>query len=151
SRRPSVLLVVVIVTGRQWPDAVRELLEELPEWFGLESSNAEYVESARRLHTVAAVDEDAVVGVCLVRDHNPLGSEMELLAVRRDVHRQGVGRLLVEHVERELADRGVKLLQVKTRGPSAPSAEYGRTRKFYEAIGFIPLEERSDIWDEDNP
>ena len=40
---------------------------------------------------------------------------------------------------------------MKTFGPSGDSEEYERTRAFYAALGFLPLEERTDIWDEDNP
>jgi len=45
----------------------------------------------------------------------------------------------------------VRLLQVKTFGPSGESQEYERTRAFYERMGFLALEERTDIWDADNP
>jgi hypothetical protein len=48
-------------------------------------------------------------------------------------------------------ESGVGLLQVKTFGPSGQSPEYERTRDFYESLGFLPLEERTDIWGPDNP
>jgi N-acetylglutamate synthase-like GNAT family acetyltransferase len=137
--------------GGQWPEDVERLLRDLPEWFGIESSVVEYVESARTMPSVAALHDGEVVGVALVRHHNPRAAEIELLAVRRDLHRHGVGRRLVEALELDLRDRAVELLQVKTRGPSAYSPEYERTRAFYDALGFIPLEERTDIWDADNP
>ena len=56
----------------------------------------------------------------------------------------------VEHVEALLRPRGVELLQVKTLGPSRPSAAYARTRGFYEHLGFRPLEENA-LWGEVNP
>jgi hypothetical protein len=62
-----------------------------------------------------------------------------------------VGRLLVGEVERELVTLGVRVLQVKTFGPSGNSAEYELTRRFYEAIGFLPMEENHDIWGADTP
>jgi len=86
-----------------------------------------------------------------VRHHTPVASEIELLAVRRDLHRAGIGRRLVGRVESDLRSRGVRLLEVKTRGPSGESVEYERTRAFYDAIGFLPLEERTDIWGPHNP
>ena len=142
---------IEITSGGQWPDELGRLLRGLPEWFGIESSVSSYVESARSLPTFAATCDDEVVGVCVVRDHTALASEIEVLAVRRDLHRTGIGQRLVGAVEDDLRTRGVRLLQVKTLGPSAPSAEYERTRSFYAAIGFIPLEERDDIWDAENP
>ena len=142
---------VSVATGGQWPDAVADLLGDLPEWFGIEESVAGYVEAARTLPSVAGVVDDEIVGICLIRHHTPVAAEIELLAVRRDLHRGGIGRLLVERVERDLRAAGVRLLEVKTFGPSGESAEYARTRAFYAALGFLPLEERTDIWGPENP
>jgi ribosomal protein S18 acetylase RimI-like enzyme len=92
-----------------------------------------------------------VVGAGLVKRHTAVAAEIELLAVRRDLHRQGIGRRLLDSVERDLRADGVRLLQVKTFGPSGESTEYERTRAFYERMGFLPLEERTDIWGPENP
>jgi hypothetical protein len=35
--------------------------------------------------------------------------------------------------------------------PSLPYAPYERTRAFYEAVGFEPLEEITEIWGPENP
>lgn len=133
------------------PDDVDRLLRRLPEWFGVPEANLAYVDAARSLPTWAAVLDDEVVGVCLVRHHNALAAEIELLAVGRAHHGAGIGRRLVDVVGRDLGAMGVKLLQVKTFGPSGESEEYERTRAFYAAVGFVPLEERTDIWGPDNP
>jgi hypothetical protein len=42
-------------------------------------------------------------------------------------------------------------MQVKTLGPSRLDEHYAKTRAFYEAMGFRPLEEFKQIWDENNP
>ena len=142
---------IELISGRQWPEAIEQLLRGLPEWFGIEQSLLDYVEHSRTLPTTAALDGDEVVGACVVRHHFPRSAEIELLAVRRDRHRQGIGRRLVEHVAGALRSEGIALLQVKTFGPSGDSPEYELTRAFYESIGFIPLEELRELWDEDNP
>jgi GNAT superfamily N-acetyltransferase len=126
-----------VVTGQQWPEAVGRLLRELPEWFGIEASVLNYIEAARTCSTVAALRDDVVVGVCLVQRHTSVAAEIELLAVRRSLHRHGIGRRLVESVETELAHEGVELLQVKTFGPSGTSEEYGRARSMHRS-GFCP-------------
>ncbi len=48
--------------------------------------------------------------------------------------------------EADLAAEGVRFLQVKTLGESRPDANYARTRQFYLACGFTPLEELTDLW-----
>jgi hypothetical protein len=57
-----------------------------------------------------------------------------------------LGRALVQALERDLIAAGVSLLQVKTLGPSHPDPSYARTRLFYEAMGFSPLEETQARW-----
>ena len=144
-------MAITIEPGQQCPDDVERILRELPEWFGLEESLLGYVESARTLPTTVAREGDEIIGVCVVRTHNPRAAEIEVLAVARQRHRAGVGRSLLERVTDDLAGDGVELLQVKTFGPSGASTEYEQTRAFYEAVGFVPLEERLDIWGPENP
>jgi N-acetylglutamate synthase-like GNAT family acetyltransferase len=143
---------IVVRDDGHWPADVERILARLPQWFGIEESNRSYVAAAAHLPSWAAVDERGdVVGVCLVRRHTDVAAEIELLAVLPELHRQGVGRQLVDAVGEKMRTQGVRLLQVKTFGPSGDSPEYERTRAFYFALGFLPLEERTDIWDEDNP
>jgi GNAT superfamily N-acetyltransferase len=143
--------VITLATGGHWPDEVRRILDGLPKWFGVPAANDDYVAKASTLINVVARDDGEVVGICLLIRHNPLAAEIELLAVPEARHRQGIGRRILEHVEAELREDGVRVLHVKTYGPSGSSAEYARTRRFYEGTGFIPLEERTDIWGQDNP
>jgi len=52
--------------------------------------------------------------------------------------------------ETDLIGDGVEFLQVKTLGPSYADAGYAKTRRFYTAMGFRPLEEITGLWPE-NP
>lgn len=38
------------------------------------------------------------------------------------------------------------MLQVKTIGPSRIDSAYARTRRFYAASGFVPVEEFTQVW-----
>ncbi|MDQ1477342.1 MAG: hypothetical protein QOE62_2571 [Actinomycetota bacterium] len=142
---------VTIVSSVPRPDEVGRLLRDLPEWFGIEQSIRSYVDAARTLPSTFALRDGEVVGACVVRHHTAVAAEIEVLAVARTLHRQGVGRRLVQTVESGLREGGVVLLQVKTFGPSGVSEEYERTRAFYASMGFLPLEERTDIWGTENP
>jgi GNAT superfamily N-acetyltransferase len=136
------------VVRRQDPDAVRQILATIPEWFGIPEANASYVEDAARLPSYLAVDGEDVVGVALLNEHFPSSRELHLIAVRRDRHRQGAGRALLAAVEDDLRARGVRILEVHTVGPSREDAGYARTREFYLASGFVPMNELQRIdWD----
>jgi ribosomal protein S18 acetylase RimI-like enzyme len=152
----------IVSTGEQAPEVVEALLRTVPEWFGIEESNTAYVESARHLLTYLArprAPEELTqgaspgagpgadpVGVLLATRHFPGAAEIYLMAVARSAHRRGAGRALVTALERDLVADGVSLLQVKTSGPSRDDAGYAKTRLFYEAMGFKPLEELHDLW-----
>jgi GNAT superfamily N-acetyltransferase len=129
------------VVRRHDPDAAREILASLPEWFGIPEATASYVEDAGRVPSYLAVDGDDVVGLALINEHFPQSRELHLIAVRRDRHREGIGRLLLDAIESDLRESGVRILEVHTVGPSSESGEYARTREFYLATGFVAMNE----------
>jgi GNAT superfamily N-acetyltransferase len=145
----------VVTSGSHDPDTVGRLLRSLPGWFGIESANAGYLQSARELPTYLARPAHGPatepVGVLLARRHFAASAEIHLLAVDPSLHRQGVGRALVEELEADLIADGCELLQVKTLGPSSPDAGYARTRQFYKGLGFQPLEELQGLWGPESP
>ncbi len=73
------------------------------------------------------------------------------MGVRRECHRAGVDQRLMQAAEAWLRQQGAKYPQVKTLGPSRADENYARTRAFYQAVGFKPLEELKQIWDAQNP
>jgi len=144
-----------VTSGQQAPGVVQRLLRSLPEWFGIESAVSDYVAAAGELDTylawpagepAGASAEPQPAGVLLAVRHFPASAEIFLIAVDRAVHRCGAGRALVDALERDLVADGVRLLQVKTLGPSDPDAGYRRTRQFYQGMGFEPLEEIGGLW-----
>jgi GNAT superfamily N-acetyltransferase len=143
--------VITVSTGGSHPAAVRAILDTIPEWFGMPEFNDDYVAKADLLRNVVARDGDEIVGIGLLLDHNPQSVEIDLLAVPRSRHRQGIGGAILDHVEGELRERGVRLLHLKTFGPSIRNEPYAATRRFYAARGFLPMEERTDVWGPDNP
>ena len=125
---------------------VARLLAGVPEWFGREDANAAYVVDARELETWTVRDaRGVVVGVTLVARHFPHVAEVHLMVVERAHHGRGVGSAMLEAIERDARGGGVRLLEVKTLGPSHPDPGYARTRRFYEKMGFLALEE-TDLW-----
>ena len=140
-------IAVDIVTGRQDATSVERLLHLLPDWFGIEESVEQYVRDACSKPTYLAVDRSGeVVGALLLTRHNPRSAEIHLLVVDPGHHRQGIGAALVRQVEADVALEGFEVLEVKTQGPSEPDENYAATLKFYEAVGFIPLEEIHGLW-----
>jgi coenzyme F420-0:L-glutamate ligase/coenzyme F420-1:gamma-L-glutamate ligase len=124
------------------------VLRDLPEWFGFEESTRTYIERAAGLPTFA-IEPD--LGFLCLEQHTPRAAELYVMGVRRERHRGGLGRALVAAAESWCRPHGVRYLHVKTLGPSRESRGYAATRAFYEALGFVALQELHGLWDEDNP
>jgi GNAT superfamily N-acetyltransferase len=129
----------------------REILAALPASFGIPSSVEDFIAVADRSPTVIASLGDRDIGLLTLVRHSPYSAEVYVMGVIPEFHRQGVGHALLGHAEGILAADGVEFLQVKTLSPSKPDGGYDKTRAFYLACGFRPLEEFPRLWDRDNP
>ena len=127
------------------------IIRSLPEWFGIEEAIAGYAAEIDGLPTFLAGPPGDVSGFLSLKQHTPHAAEVYVMGVRRECHRTGLGRRLMPAAEAWLRQRGVEYLQVKTLGPSSADENYARTRAFYQALGFRPLEELKQIWDAQNP
>lgn len=126
--------------------ACAALLAALPDWFGQPESNAAYVRDVETMACWAAWDGDELLGFVALCAHRGWSREIHVMGVRPGQQRSGVGRALVAAAEAAARADGVRWLLVKTLGPSHPDPHYARTRAFYEAVGFEPLEELLDLW-----
>jgi GNAT superfamily N-acetyltransferase len=129
----------------------RRILAALPTWFGIPEAVDDYVATADRTPSVIASVAGVDVGILTVVRHNPYAAEVHLIAVMPEEHRHGIGAAMLRHVEATLSSDGVEFLQVKTLSESDPDEGYAKTRAFYLASGFRPLEEFPDLWSPENP
>jgi ribosomal protein S18 acetylase RimI-like enzyme len=130
----------------------REVLESLPEWFGIPASIDAYVSAADGLPMLACFEPAGdVVGFVSVKTHTPTAAEVYVMGVKRAWHRRGIGRALIGAAAQFAHCRGARFLTVKTLSPSNPDPNYAATRLFYEALGFLPIEEFPTLWNADNP
>jgi ribosomal protein S18 acetylase RimI-like enzyme len=127
------------------------ILRSLPDWFGIEEAVIQYVQEIDGLPTWLASVGNETAGFLTIKQHNPFAAEILVMGVRRSHQRHGAGRALVLAAEQELRQQGVQFLQVKTLSASHPDENYARTRAFYFAVGFRPLEEIASLWGPANP
>jgi GNAT superfamily N-acetyltransferase len=144
--------VIDVVEVREGQGAVCErVLRDLPEWFGIDQAVRQYVADVAGMTFLVARDAGDVLGFVALRRHNDATLEVHVMGVLRAHHRRGVGRALIEAaVARARAD-GARLLSVKTLAATRECAEYERTRRFYEALGFLPVEVFPTLWGPANP
>lgn len=129
----------------------REVLDDLPEWFGIPHAKAAYVSASETMPMLGAFDDREPVGFVSIKRHTPYAAELHVLGVKKRQHRRGIGRALVEATVRAASRSQIGFLTVKTLAPSHPDRNYAATRLFYEAMGFVPIEVIPNLWGSANP
>jgi len=127
------------------------ILRSLPEWFGIEESLKNYIEETRSRPMFISREGEAITGFLSLTLHNEFTGEIYVMGIKKEYHRKGIGKALVEYAVSDLLKRKYEFLTVKTLSPSRESPEYEKTRKFYLALGFKPLEEFKTLWGKANP
>jgi GNAT superfamily N-acetyltransferase len=143
--------LVEILDPARKAEICESVLRALPDWFGIEESTLGYIEKSRSLVFFAAEDAGTPVGFAAVKVHTACAAELYVTGILEAYHRQGIGRQLVERCADRCRELGLRFLTVKTLDVSAESELYDRTRAFYLAQGFLPLEVFPALWDPGNP
>jgi GNAT superfamily N-acetyltransferase len=137
------------------PVRKRELLERLtaalPQWFGSPTSNSKYATLAEILDGYVAESAGARRGLLLLKYHSPISAEVYWMGINPAYHRQGMGRALMGAVINDACARGVRYLFVATLHPDVQYEPFLRTRRFYEAVGFVYAHEEHFPADPANP
>jgi len=114
------------VVEKREPDAVRRILNSLPDWFGDPEAIDNYISAAGDIDftSIVAIDSGTVVGVSLTRRHFSESAELHLIAVHPTFRSRGVGRAMVERIATDLRSDGCTVLSVHTVGPSFENTQY---------------------------
>ena len=131
-------------------EIAREILNDLPEWFGLPESTEEYIRDSQDKPFLAAFYEDDPVGFIVLNATSSDCADIFVMGIKKAFHRQGAGRLLNEKYEILAKALGYSYSQVKTV-QSGHYEEYDITNNFYKALGYKELEVFPSLWDEWNP
>ncbi len=145
------LQIEKINNGKERSRICEKVILSLPNWFGLEKVNKEYIEKVANTTFYAAYMFGKEVGFFSIISHFPQTCEIYVCGILSEYQRLGLGTKLLKVIEKDLKKKGVKFLTVKTLSASHPDKGYAKTRKFYEASEFVPLEEFKTLWGETNP
>lgn len=145
------LFIRQIIESDEKSRICRNILQSLPDWFGIPEAIESYVEEVRQMATWAAYHDNTECGFISINQPNEFTAEIHVMGILKEFHRLGIGKALVETAEQRLREQSFRFLQVKTLSPSRENAEYELTRGFYLKLGFVPVEEFKTLWGEANP
>ncbi len=147
----------------EWLEACLFIARALPQHFtpqGLADMESDlrraetYVATgAGETATATRVSSDQVIGFLSLVRKGPAVGEILWMAVRPDLHRQGIGSSLLRQASTDLSVGGVRILLVKTLSAKVDYKPYERTRGFYEKNGFLLIETIDPYpgWEAGNP
>lgn len=139
-----------VTTASEKQRITREILEALPDWFGIEESREEYIRKSADLIFHAAFDNEQPVGFICLKETGKDTAEICVMGVLKEYHRKGVGRVLFEEAKNAAIREGYAFLQVKTV-QMGKYDDYDDTNRFYLSMGFKEFEVFPMLWDEWNP
>lgn len=126
------------------------VLHDLPAWFGLPESTQNYIEESKHMPFWAAIENGKPAGFIALKETSAATVEIYVMGVLPEYHRAGLGRELYYAFEDYAREHGYAFVQVKTV-QMGRYAEYDRTNRFYQAMGFRELECFPTLWNEWNP
>lgn len=143
-------IVKEIIDKKEKENIAREVLNDLPEWFGLPESTENYIKESQEKPFLASFFNNELVGFVVLGTSSPDCSEIFVMGVKKKFHHHGAGRELNKTYEDLAKSLGYTYTQVKTV-QSGHYDDYDITNKFYKAVGYKELEVFPDLWDENNP
>lgn len=139
-----------IVDDREKERISREILRDLPEWFGMPESTEEYIVDSRDKPFLACFIDDEAVGFVVLNATSKDCADIFVMGVKKKYHRMKIGTRLHEAYEELAKNLGYTYSQVKTV-QMGHYREYDITNNFYISVGYKELECFPTLWDEWNP
>ncbi len=150
-RMMATMQIVEICDTQQRTKIAEDVLESLPQWFGIPEQTRKYIENSGSLPFFAATQGPTILGFVAMKQNSRYTAEVYVMGVLPHHHRQGVGKALIDYVTEWAKTSGYEFLMVKTLDESHPDVNYANTRKFYIGMGFRPLECLPELWGKQNP
>jgi len=129
----------------------KNILSDLPLWFGIQESNNEYCENVKQYRLIAILVDNSEIGFVSIKENSKVVNELYVLGLLKNQHRNGIGTKVLQFIETDLVNKGIEYLEVKTLDESRESEEYRVTRLFYEKNGFIRFDVLLNEWGKGNP
>lgn len=144
------LIIKEIVDIKEKEKISREILNDLPEWFGMPESTEEYITDSQDKPFIACFMDKEAVGFVVLNATSVDCADIFVMGIKKNYHRMGIGTKL-NYAYEELAKKlGYTYSQVKTV-QSGHYKEYDITNNFYKSVGYKELEVFPTLWDEWNP
>lgn len=143
-------MIRILINPEEKKAIARQILEALPEWFGIPESTENYISESANQDMFVAYEDDKPVGFICLKETGKDTVELAVMGILKEYHRKGIGRRLFDCARMTAKEKGYSFIQVKTV-QMGRYKEYDDTNRFYLSLGFKELEVFPTLWDEWNP
>ena len=144
------LIIKKIIDKKEKEIISKEVLYDLPEWFGLPESTKEYIEDSQDKPFLACYADNEVAGFIVLNATSKDTADIFVMGIKKKFHRMRIGTKLNTEFENMAKSLGYSYSQVKTV-KMGHYKEYDITNEFYIAMGYKELECFPTLWDEWKP
>ena len=142
--------IIQVTNDEDKKHITRNILEALPEWFGIPEAREEYIHDSTGKAFFCAVENEKDLGFLYLRETGKDTVELAVMGVLKTHHRKGIGRGMFDEAKRIAAEHSYSFIQVKTV-QMGKYPEYDETNRFYLGLGFKEFELMPNLWDKWNP
>lgn len=128
----------------------KNILFNLPEWFGLPESTNEYIEQSVNCTYFVSYKDKEAVGFIALKPTTKDTLDIYCMGILKDYQGNKIGKKLIDVAITYALENNYKLIQVKTVNYGS-NKHYDMTNMFYKAMGFYELEVFPTLWDTWNP
>jgi len=135
-------------TSKNGIKQIIEICKELPEWFtpkAVQNIRKDF----KKLSVLKVVKGKKILGFAIYKSSGKsLG--IEWLAVKKEFQNQGIGKELIEKLEKLAKKKRLEKIETITLDKSTPSRTYESTRAFYKKQGFKKAKVIKRFWGNKN-
>ena len=145
-----VMQIIQITNDEDKKRITRNILEALPEWFGIPEAREEYIRDSAGKVFFCAVENEKDLGFLYLKETGKDTVELAVMGILKEYHHQGIGKELFLRAKKTAKEMGYSFIQVKTV-QMGKYKSYDDTNRFYISIGFKEFEVFPTLWDKWNP
>ena len=108
------LIIKKIIDKKEKEIISKEVLYDLPEWFGLPESTKEYIEDSQDKPFLACYADNEVAGFIVLNATSKDTADIFVMGIKKKFHRMGIGTKLNTEFENMAKNLGYSYSQVKT-------------------------------------
>ena len=106
--------IIQIANDEDKKRIIRNILEELPEWFGIPEAREEYIRDSAGKVFFCAMENEKDLGFLYLKETGKDTVELAVMGVLKEYHRKGIGKELFNRAKKAAKEMGYSFIQVKT-------------------------------------